>query len=397
MTTCSLVYGSSAGAIAAVLAAVWVWLGGGSPGHSPAAQAQGPPAAPSSAAAASPPAAGRPSAATIPPATPAGQELRRETTQPAHLESYERTDVYAKASGFLKSVQVDIGDRVLKDQLLAELWIPEMEQELQQKLARVEQARAVVEQMQAQLASAAALVAAAEAQLAETRALLAAAEAEVEYRRSEHGRMAALVASRTINEALQDEKLKQLRSAEANLVAAQARIQSMQAQLAVERTRHREAEANLAHAQSQLQVAQADREQTSVLMQYAQVRAPYDGIVTHRRVDTGDFVTSAATTRTEPLFTVERVDRLRIIFDVPESESSLVAVGQPTTLHVDALKGRSFPGRVKRTAGVLDARTRTLRVEAELDEPQPSLRPGMYGMITVTFATNAQSAVAPTR
>lgn len=388
MTTRGLLYGSSAGASVAA-AAAWIVLGAGA--------TEGPPAAPAQGTQTTSPASGsgRPWHATDPSATPTGKELRRETIQPAHIEAYEQTDVFAKASGFLKSVLVDIGDRVRKDQPLAELWIPELEQELQQKIARVEQARATIEQMQARLATAEALVTAAQAQLQETRAAVSAAAAEVEYRRSEHDRIAALVASRSVNEAVLDEKLKQLRSAEAALAAAEARVQSMEAQVAVERTRSREAEANLVHAHSQLKVAEADREQTAVLMQYAQVRAPYDGMVTRRWVDTGDFVTSAAAARTEPLMTVERVDRLRIIFDVPESESSLVAVGQPVTLRVDALKERTFPGRVARTAGILEARTRTLRVEAELDEPQPELRPGMFGMIAVRLTDAPQTSPAP--
>jgi multidrug efflux pump subunit AcrA (membrane-fusion protein) len=114
-------------------------------------------------------------------------------------------------------------------------------------------------------------------------------------------------------------------------------------------------------------------------------------LVTRRWVDSGDFVASAAAAKTEPLFTVERDDRLRITFDIPESESSLIAVGQPVTLTVDALRGRTFTGRVQRSAGILDPRTRTLRVEAELGQPDPVLRAGMYGMVTVTLVDTAQA------
>jgi RND family efflux transporter MFP subunit len=171
----------------------------------------------------------------------------------------------------------------------------------------------------------------------------------------------------------------------------------MDAQITVAQSRSREAAADLTYAQSQLKLAEADREQTAILMQYAQVRAPYDGMVIRRWVDSGDFVTSAATTKTEPLFTVDRIDRLRIIFDLPESESSLAAVGLPVILKVDAHKGRTFHGQIRRTTGVLDSRTRTLRVEAELDERQPGLKPGMYGMITVTLADVANALMVPTQ
>jgi membrane fusion protein (multidrug efflux system) len=225
--------------------------------------------------------------------------------------------------------------------------------------------------------------------LAEAQASIAAHEAEVAFRRSEHGRIAELVRSRSVNEAIQDEKLKHLRAAESALAAAQARVQSMEAEVKVEGTRRSEAKSNLVFAQSQLRVAETNHEQTTVLMQYAQIRALYDGLVTRRWLDSGNFVASAAATKSEPLFTIERVDKLRIVFDLPESESGLMEIGQLATLRVDALKNHAFVGRVQRTAGVLDPKTRTLRVEAELDEPSPILRPGMYGIITVTLASAA--------
>jgi len=72
-------------------------------------------------------------------------DLRRTTTQPAHVEPFERTEMFAKASGFVASVNVDIGDVVKKDQVFAELWIPEMEQELHRKAALLDEAQASVQ------------------------------------------------------------------------------------------------------------------------------------------------------------------------------------------------------------------------------------------------------------
>ncbi len=327
--------------------------------------------------------------------SPSVEDLHRKTTQPAQVESYEQTDMYAKASGFLKSVLVDLGDSVEKDQLLAELWIPEMTQELQHKDAQVEQAQAAVEQAQARMTTTESLVEAAQAMVAETKASIAAQEAEVSFRRSEHDRMTELVQSRSINAALLDEKLQHLRAAQAALAMATAKVKSVEAQVAVEQARQREAGANVAFAKSQLKVAEASRDQTAVLAKYAEIRAPYAGLITRRWMDSGDFVASAAETKSTPLYTLERIDRLRIVFDVPESESGLVAIGQAASLKVDALKNRVFTGRVQRTAGVLDPKTRTLRVEVELDAPTSDLRPGMYGMITVTVANVAQAMLVP--
>lgn len=387
-----IVFAVAVAAVAAALGTAIVLLSGSSAVDAPAAQASdhhSDGSAPAARAAAE--------LLRVTAVTPAVEDLRRVTTQPAHLEAYERTDVCAKASGFLASVLVDIGDRVEQHQVLAELWIPEMQQELSQKSALVRQARAALDQSKARLASAEALVAAAKARLQETDSAVAQHEAEVAYRQREHRRIAELAAARSVEQAIADERLLQLHAAQAALAVARAQVESARAGLHVEQARELQAQADVSYAESQLAVAQADHRQTEILVEYARVRAPYPGLVTRRWVDTGDFVPSAAAGKREPLFTLERVDRLRLVFDVPEAESALVRIGQPVSLVVDALKGRSFPGRTVRLTDVLDPRTRTLRVEAELDAPDADLRAGMYGMITVTLAERPRALLLPTR
>ena len=293
-------------------------------------------------------------------------------SQPAQVQPYEQAEILAKAAGFVSRVYVDIGDRVEKDQVLAELWIPEMEQERLVAVATVEEAAAAVLQMEA-------AVAAANAKLHEAQAGVARYQADVDLRRSEHDRITRLVSQQALNEGLLDEKRSQLKSAESALAAADAAVSSAEANIQVE-------SANLSYAQARRKLAEANLKKTEVVMSYAQIRAPFAGIVTHRNVDTGDFVASAASNRTEPLFTVYSVDRLRIVVDIPESQAPLIQLGQRATLKVDALKDKPFQGVVKRTAGVLDPRTRTLRVEAELDSPTGELRPGMFGSLTIELA-----------
>jgi membrane fusion protein, multidrug efflux system len=160
----------------------------------------------------------------------------------------------------------------------------------------------------------------------------------------------------------------------------------------------------LAYAQSQVKVARASLQHTLALMQYTRITAPFAGQIALRSIDPGDFVTSAAASKAESLFSLNSIGRCRIVFDVPESSATKIQIGQPIELKVDSLVGESFAGTVMRTTGQLDRRTRTLRVEAELDPPQaltrvgtgqastqPAgidrmnlLRPGMFGMITLT-------------
>ena len=324
-------------------------------------------------------------------------DLRRTTTQPAHVEPFERTEMFAKASGFVASVNVDIGDTVKKDQVLAELWIPEMEQELHRKTALLEEAQASVGQASANITAAEAMVVAVEAKLQEAESGIRQFNAEVAFRRSEHTRFAELVKNKAVEGALLDEKLKMLESAESSLASARASVNSAQANVKVEQARLQQAKAGLVHSEARLKVAQADLRQTETLVGYAKIRAPYDGLVTRRQVNTGDLVVSAAGSKSESLFTAVRMDKLRIVADIPESESSLIRVDQAAVLVVDALKGRKYEGRVKRTTGVLDSKTRTLRIEVELDSFNPALRPGMFGSLTITFADRPQAVMLPAR
>lgn len=323
------------------------------------------------------------------------QDLHRETTQPAQVEPFERTEVLAKASGYANEVHADIGDRVRKGELLASLWVPEMEQQRLQRAASVEDAEAAVEQARARVASAVASVGAAEASLAETRAGLAMHEANLALRRSEYNRVASLVQQRAVTETLLDEKTHALHSAESALAAAKAGVLSAEADVDVAKAAKTQAEADANRATAQLNVAQANLRHIEILIEYSQIKAPYDGLITQRHVDTGDFVRSAGTSASNPLYTIVRDDRLRVTFDIPESQASQVQVGQAVTLVVDGLQGRQFDGVVSRTSGVLDPRTRTLRAEMDLVREGTSLRPGMYGMATLTLADSRQAILIP--
>lgn len=140
----------------------------------------------------------------------AAAQAVRTTRQPAHIEAYEETTIYAKAAGFVSKVQVDLGSRVKRGDVLAELWIPEMEQDHARKQALVEEAAAAVGQADAAIIAAEAALSAAAAEVEESRAQIERYQAELKFRNSEHARFTELVASRAVEQALLDEKLKQL-------------------------------------------------------------------------------------------------------------------------------------------------------------------------------------------
>src|SRR5262249_15808418 len=145
-----------------------------------------------------------------------------------------------------KTRDMDIGDRVAKDQVLAELWVPELEQDRLQKEALVEQAKSEVGQAEASQKAAEALVEAAQAKVEQARSDLARYEADVAYRKSEHERYQKLDSERAVQKGIADEKLNQFRAAEAALAAAKAALTTAQANVKVEQARLTRAEADVA-------------------------------------------------------------------------------------------------------------------------------------------------------
>src|SRR5262249_58412589 len=131
-------------------------------------------------------------------------------------------------------------------------------------------------------------------------------------------------------------------------------------------------------------------------LNYATIKAPFTGLLTRRLVDTGTFVQSAATGKVEPLFTVARVDRLRIIAEITEAEANLIRLGQAATLQMNASGGQQLSGKVVRYADALDSDTRNMRTEVELHDPVKTLRPGMFGSVTIMLADSPNSLMLPT-
>jgi len=310
---------------------------------------------------------------------------RVSTPQPSHIEPYEKTDIHAKVSGYLEMIgpalgpdgkplldldngkprPLDIGDPVTKGQVLAELSVPEMKQEVVQKAALVEKARSEVGQATAAVQAA--------------KALVAQHDADVAYHRVEHKRYLDLFKQDAVDGQVVDKEEKLLRRAEATVVTAQKNVQVKQADEKA--------------AEARLKVAEADLKYAEIMVDYATIRAPYDGIITRRLLDTGTFVQSAASGKPSPLFTVARVEPLRIVADIPETEAAWVRIGQKASyLH----QGKPLSGTVVRFADALDFGSRTMRTEIELDAPVTMLRPGMFSatVFPMTLPTTALVAGA---
>lgn len=325
-------------------------------------------------------------------------EATRFTVQPARLEPYERTPVLAKIEGFvMKSRSIrdsygndtqkpiaDIGDRVSEGEVLAQLWIPEWLEELEQRKALVEQALAQLEQAEAELEVSQLHVLASEARIEETKARVSRTVADVDRWQSEFQRIERLAQSGSVTEKLVTETENQLRSAQSGLQEARAKVETTKAELASTTAAVLKAKADITAARARARVAETEVNRLAAMVEYATVRAPFDGVVTERNVDTGHFVQSGSSS-SRPLFIVERIDQLRVVVDIPEREANLVHPGNPAFVSIPSRGEQEVEATVSRTSWTLNPAARTLRVELDLDNSQLRLRPGQFTKVRIAL------------
>jgi HlyD family secretion protein len=277
--------------------------------------------------------------------------------QPAHIEGFEVTPIYAKISGYVRAVKVDIDDPVDEKTVLVELDVPEMVAEAERKTAEVGRAEAEVAQAKAGLAIADARV--------------EGAQALYERWQSEYERLKGLAKGNVIDEQTRDETKNQFKAAEAT-----RKERAAQRTLALD---------DIIVAERKLEVARAEHKRVLALLDYARIRVPYAGVVTARNVHRGILVQPPSGDKKEPLLMVERRDKYRVVADIPESSAAFVSKGVAATISVPALGSRGIILQVQRTAWSLDAKTRTLRAEFDWVAPPKWARSGEYVTSTIVI------------
>lgn len=310
---------------------------------------------------------------------PVRQTLHYVVDQPGRIEPFEQTPIYARVSGYVRTVRVEHGDRVKKGDVLAEVDVPELVEEHHRKEAMIIQVRAGITQAEQAERVAQASLASMRADLEIARAAALKAVAALDRWRSEYQRMERLVKDKVVDQQNVDEARNQLQAAESAKGEADARIVSAQAAINEAQARCNKARADREAVTSQLRVAQADERQVNAMVNFATITAPYDGVVTSRVVHTGHLVqASTGAARGDPLFTIVRMDKIRVFVEVPEVDAVLVHEGSPGRIRVQVLNDREFVGKVAGTSWSLDPSQRTLRTEIDFPNPEGILRPGMY-------------------
>jgi RND family efflux transporter MFP subunit len=285
-------------------------------------------------------------APTVAVAKVATRNLSNDLVLTAEFKPYQEVDVMAKVAGYIKEIRVDVGDRVKKDELLATLLVPEMDDDLRRDQAAVDRSLADVQRAQDELSRAKS--AHEIAHLAYTR-LAGVAE-----------KKPGLVAQQEIDDAHGKDLV-----AEAQVSAAQSAISA---------------------AKQQVDVNKAELQKVHTLIDYTRVTAPFTGVVTKRYADTGSMIQAgtASAQQAMPVVKLSENGLLRLILPVPESSVPTVHIGQAVEVNVPSLH-RTFPGRVARFADKLSLATRTMDTEVDVPNPDLVLIPGMYAEVNLTL------------
>jgi RND family efflux transporter MFP subunit len=254
---------------------------------------------------------------------------------PGSIQAVTEAPVLARADGYVKRRIADIGDRVEAGQPLLEIEAPEMDQQ-------IEQAKANVQQMQAALAQA-------EANYQQ-------GKSDTELARITSERWSSLSVKGVVSRQENDVYQAQYQSRLANLQSLEKAIAAQRGTLAA----------------GQANVARLER-----LYSYLLVKAPFAGVVTLRNVDVGALVNTGSTL----LFRIAQTDTLRVYLNVPQTHANSILTGQRAQLTVANLPGRHFEGTVARTANSLDPNSRTMLVEVHVPNPDGALFPGMYAQV----------------
>lgn len=251
----------------------------------------------------------------------------RALALPGEVRPLEEAKIYSRSAGYVRKWLVDIGDKVNEGQLLAEIDTPELDAQLAQARAQLAQARAAVKQ----------------------------AAAQRDFAKSSSARY----------EVLADQKL-----------VSKSQVEQQQAQAATD-------EATVSSAESNVVAQEANVRRLLELQSFSKVTAPFAGTITARTIDRGTLVGVGGAT---PMFTLVATDPVRVFVDVPQSVAPSVKPGTDATITVREYAGRTFAGKVTRSAGALDPELHVMSTEIQVANADSALMPGMYVQVALTLA-----------
>ena len=266
--------------------------------------------------------------------------------------------MHAKVSGYIRRINVDIGDRVKSGQVIATLEVPELN----------------------------AQVAASQAEIRHSQSEITRAQNEVTLAQANH---AALHAAYTrLSEA---SKSRPGLIAEQELDDARAKDQDGEAKIDV-------AKSALEAAKEQLGISKADNQRVQSLEDYSVVTAPFTGVVTMRYADVGSLIQAgtASNTQSMPVVKVAQSDLLRLRMPVPEEDVPFIRIGSDVQIKLQAT-GKIISGKIVRFTRELATSTRTMLAEVDVPNPDLTLSAGMTAETTIVLQDQKNVLTVPAR
>jgi len=284
------------------------------------------------------------------------EDLSRKVVLTAEFVPFQEVDIMAKVSGYVKEIRVDVGDHVRQGDTLATIEIPEMQDDITRAQATIDQA---------------------EAEVTGARDEVRRAESSHDIAHLSYQRLAGVVQERPGLVAQQE------------IDDAHSRDLGAEAQLAG-------ANSKLAAALQRVGVTRAELARVKTMLAYTKVTAPFAGVITKRFANTGSMIQAGTASQTQamPVVRLSENSLLRLILPVPESDVSLVHVGQGLMVRVPTLN-RSFPGKVARFSDRVQLSTRTMDTEVDVANPGFTLIPGMYAEVDFTTESRNHALTVP--
>lgn len=182
--------------------------------------------------------------------------------------------------------------------------------------------------------------------------------------------------------------LVQAQAAQALAAMTAARWQKLLADKAVSTQEVDEKKADADLKKAAVDAAKADVQRLEELQSFAHITAPFDGTITARSLDVGKLVTAGGSSE---LYRIAQTNMLRLFVRIPQAYARAVTVGQVAELTMPELQGRSFNGKVVRTAASIDPASRTLLTEVEVDNSKGELLTGSYAQVHLDAARDEAS------
>jgi RND family efflux transporter MFP subunit len=286
--------------------------------------------------------------------------LALTVTAPGALAADEQATLSFKVAGRVSEIKIDLGSRVTKGQVIARLETTEFKVRLQQAEAALQQARVrlgLPPQGDDDSID------------AENTSLARQARAILEEAKSNRERTTQLV-----SQGIQSK-------AELDRVESAFKVADSRYQDAIEEVRNRQAV--LLQRRSELAIAQQQ-------LVEATLYAPFDGAVRERTASLGEYLNAGA-----PLATIVRLHPLRLRVEVPEREAQGIRIGQPARIIVEGDDRSANSGHVARLSPAFQEQSRTLIIEAEVDNQQGRLRPGSFAKAEIHTTATSDVVMVP--